>query len=409
MSFPEYPGAENYTELWGEASDRQGTRIDTIIVHCAVGSFPGYMEYLQRTRNVSVHYGIGRDGRIGQGVSEKWAAWAAGSQHWNRRSISIEHDDGGDCERKPWMTEAMFDASTKLAAYLCKKYDIGSERIIPHRDVATDGRSCPGPFFDLISYRDQISRLLSPSKPPNGPSLYRCIAGTFKARSGANRRVSELRGKGFEAALVFENGYFRVLAGSFRERAGADQRVKALKAKGIEAYVLPTIVGGDSGKVSKVEKGLRKALEFRGIKYGYWTWQRNFVLWADAIPSLARAREIGGVCSSVPNVYRLINGMKTPEPAGKLKGGTGAWFAAHAHHRLVDLNRSYPAGTLFMSDYRGEATHLQGHVAIAGESGVNPWLIQSDTGLGWNDQRRLKDTQQFAGFTHYALPEEWLS
>ena len=160
--------------------------------------------------------------------------------------------------------------------------------------------------------------------------------------------------------------------------------------------------------MSKVAKGLEKALEFRGVKYGYWTWERNFVLWADAIPTLARAREIGGVCSSVPNVYRLINGMATPAPPGKLQGGTGAWFAAHAHHRLTDLNRSYPAGTLFMSDYRGEAVDLQGHVAISGESGVNPWLIQSDTGLGWNDRRRLKDTQQFARFTHYALPDQWL-
>lgn len=163
-------------------------------------------------------------------------------------------------------------------------------------------------------------------------------------------------------------------------------------------------------EMSKVQKGLAKALEYKGVKYGFWTWQRNFVLWANApLPSRQWALQNGGVCSSVPNVYRIVNGMDTPAPNGKLKGGTAAWFAAHAHHRLTDLDKSYPAGTLFMSDYRGEAVNLQGHVAVAGETNVNPWLYQADVTLGFNDQRRLRDTQQFAGFTHYALPGEWIN
>lgn len=237
---------------------------------------------------------------------------------------------------------------------------------------------------------------------------------TFLIGSDAVERAKKYQREFTDLDIDYNtSGAVRIVTPSYRDRAKwriADfcEEFKLDKGAAIGAFERAMGKGGGGAKMSKVDKGLAKALEFRGIKYGFWNWSRNFVLWADAIPTIERAREIGGVCSSVPNVYRLINGMGTPEPAGKLKGGTGAWFAAHAHNRLRNLNQIYSAGTLFMSDYRGEAVEEQGHVAIAGETGVNPWLIQSDTGLGWNDQRRLRDTQEFAAFSHFAKPTEWL-
>ncbi len=163
MAFPEYPGAIAYPAEWGHASDREGTDIDTIIVHCMVGYFDSAMRFLQTSPNYSCHYGVAQDGRIGQGVSEQWAAWHAGNWPVNLRSIGIEHEDMAKCEKEPWMTREMFQASTRLSAHLCRKYHIRPSRIILHRTVASDGRSCPGPFWPTRRYRVRVAELLEGS------------------------------------------------------------------------------------------------------------------------------------------------------------------------------------------------------------------------------------------------------
>lgn len=131
-----------------------------------VGYFDSAMRFLQTSPNSSVHYGVGADGRIGQGVSEKWAAWHAGNWGYNLRSIGIEHEDKTRCEKGAWMTDEMFQSSTKLAAHLCRKYDIPVSRIIPHNQVASDGRSCPGPYFKIDNYRSRVRKLLGDSAQP---------------------------------------------------------------------------------------------------------------------------------------------------------------------------------------------------------------------------------------------------
>lgn len=238
-----YPGVDDLRPVpWGWASGRNGKRVRWIVVHVAAGYYEGTLSWFSDSRNggnANAHYVVGLNGRIAQCVDEQYAAHH--SYPVNQESVGIEHIDDLRNAQGPWMTDTQFGESTKLAAYLCEKYGLGPEAIMGHAQIGHTDHACPGPFFDLVAYRDHVSRLLSPSPAPSGPVLYRCIAGTFKARSGANRRVSELKGKGFEAALVREAGYFRVLAGSFRERTGADQRVKTLKAKGVEAYVLPTV------------------------------------------------------------------------------------------------------------------------------------------------------------------------
>jgi hypothetical protein len=415
VSFPEYPNAQDFAEPWGEASDRGGTDIDTLIVHCAVGSFPGFMQYLQRTPNVSCHYGVARDGRIGQGVSERWGAFHAGTKHWNLRSLGIEHDDGGNCEKQPWMTEAMFDASTKLAAHLCKKYSIGPERIIPHREIATDNRSCPGKYFDLVAYRDQVSRLLSPSKPPSKPVLYRCIAGTFKARSGANRRVSELRGKGFEAALVFEAGYFRVLAGSFRERAGADQRVKALKAKRLEAYVLPTVA--DAPKESNMDKAIAYALNFRGAPYVWWANEQQNLgegppAWAvdRTAPDPLTVRQRGLFCMAVMNLMLRKLGKPVPKNA-PYDGGTGAYRLVYGSKMRLFALSEVERGDLLFRPYR--SVQDQGHGAVA-LGGPDEKVLQSfatsfgTTYPGCNTTYTARQSHDGGYYRYLLKAKDWL-
>ena len=414
MSFPEYPGAENYAVPWGHASERGGTRIDTILVHVMVGSYEGSMRWAQQSPNISFHYGVAQDGRIGQGVSEQYAAWHAGNWNYNLRSIGIEHEDKGNAERAPWMTEKMFDASTRLAAHLCEKYDIGPERIIPHRDVASDGRTCPGPYFDLVAYRDRVNRLLSGAKPPSAPALYRVVAGTFEARAGANQRVAHVKGKGFEAGLVFEHGYFRVLAGSFKERAGADQRVKALKAKGIEAYVLPTV---KEASVSNTEKAIAYGLELNKHRPKYWCWDGGSL-----------DRTVGGrpgcvdgppppmqeiknlFCADLTSLMLRAIGKPVPKN-GIYPGGTRAFKLAYGAKMVPFKLSEFRRGDVAFVDFQERGPDFEGHIGVSLDDGPDAAFLQSfarncrylEPGL--NADYTLRQSHDGGFYTH-RLPRE---
>ncbi len=415
MAFPEYPGAIAYPEPWGEAYDRAGTDIDTLVVHCAVGSFPGFMQYLQRTPDVSCHYGVARDGRIGQGVSEQYGAFHAGTKHWNLRSIGIEHEDHGNCVKKPWMTEKQFAASTKLAAHLCEKYGIGPERVIPHRDVASDGRSCPGPYFDLVAYRDHVSRLLSPSKPPSKPVLYRVVAGTFKARRGANRRVSELKSKGFEAALVYEAGYFRVLAGSFKNRSGANRRVKALKAKNLEAYILPASLVPDAPKESSMQKAISYALELEKYKPVYKWWHegddcRKPGFWGAAGPAPPANTVKAMFCAGLINLMLRRIGNSPPKNGGIYDGGTRSYMLGYRNvmkpFKLSECRR----GDVAFRDFQTGGYSDQGHIGLCLGGADDPILQSFSNGYpsvepGLNKDWTLRESH--AGwFYKWRIPRE---
>jgi N-acetyl-anhydromuramyl-L-alanine amidase AmpD len=170
-----------------------------------VGSYEGSMRWAQTNpHRTSFHYGIAQDGRIGQAVDEKWAAHHAGVFSWNLRSFGLEHEDKRGCETDPnWFTPKMFEASAKLAAHLCKKYGISPERIIPHRQVAPDGRSCPGPYFPLDRYKQRVRELLGGS----GEEVWHRVkvdaqqVGAFKDKSNAESLVRMLAGLNVKARI----------------------------------------------------------------------------------------------------------------------------------------------------------------------------------------------------------------
>lgn len=207
MAFPDYSKAEDWGVRAGKASYRQGTDIDTIIVHVMVGSYEGSMRWANDSPDSSFHYGVAQDGRVGQAVDEDYAAWHAGNWGVNLRSVGIEHEDKGKWASPGWMTDKEFDASTKLAAYLCRKYDIPVARIIPHYQVASDGRACPGPHFPLQKYKDRVSQLLSGKEDSPAPKKWYRVkvpeqqAGAFRSRANADGLVKRLAELGVKATV----------------------------------------------------------------------------------------------------------------------------------------------------------------------------------------------------------------
>jgi N-acetyl-anhydromuramyl-L-alanine amidase AmpD len=152
-----------------------GHRNPSIVIHKTAGfstieQLGAFFGSLTET-DASSHYGVGLDGRVAQFVSESdgaggnccleaghdtyWDQWAYGDQMTNLNLVtfSIEHiDPATDNSTTP--TQAQLDASFTLVLYLCKKYNITSDRIKPHSSLDPISRArCPGnyPMWELLA------------------------------------------------------------------------------------------------------------------------------------------------------------------------------------------------------------------------------------------------------------------
>ena len=156
--------SNNYT-----AADRPYSYvIDKIIVHFAQGSWSSALNWFQDPRaEASAHYTVrSSDGFIGQSVLEKDIGWHCGNWPYNQASIGIEHE--GFVSDPKWFTEAMYDSSSQLAAYLCNKYYIPIDRdhIIGHNEVpdpyapgqygGVSNHTDPGYYWDWYKYMDYV-------------------------------------------------------------------------------------------------------------------------------------------------------------------------------------------------------------------------------------------------------------
>ena len=148
--------SSNYTV----ANRPSSNRIDKIIVHVTQGSWSGAINWFQDSRaQASAHYTVrSSDGLIGQSVREKDIAWHAGNWPYNQTSIGIEHE--GYVEYPSyWFTDAMYDSSARLSAYLAKKYNIPIDRdhIIGHNQVPyPNDHYDPGSGWDWDKYMSYV-------------------------------------------------------------------------------------------------------------------------------------------------------------------------------------------------------------------------------------------------------------
>lgn len=157
---PAHPG--NYTR------GRNGRTPEMIVIHVADGTFDGTLSWFQEARSpASAHYTVATDGRIGQSVQEKDAAWHAGDWKTNARSVGIEHE--GMPSRGLWKpSDAQYRASARLAAGICTRWGIPVDRthIIAHSEVdpsRVGRRNCPGPTWDWDLYLKLIRQAMQPA------------------------------------------------------------------------------------------------------------------------------------------------------------------------------------------------------------------------------------------------------
>lgn len=163
----EYPGAK-----WVPADPTNYRRAGRekpylIVIHITDGhanAEPVAEMWQQPRHGSSAHFVVGQDGTVIQSVAIGNVAWHA---HWaNTDSIGIEH-----CARTPreWgrgdlglpPSDALYRASARLVAWLCRQYGIQPTRvaILGHAeaDTKTTHTLCPIGNWDWATYMKLVS------------------------------------------------------------------------------------------------------------------------------------------------------------------------------------------------------------------------------------------------------------
>ncbi len=145
-------------------SSRQGTSIDTIILHYLSAIYyqpsspfdPKICAQLLDKEEVSYHYMIDRDGQIYKLVDEAQKAWHAGDAKWkgatniNSRSIGIMFL-GKEGDR---FTPAQYEKGLPFIKEIVDRRAIKEDRLIGHEHIAAGRKVDPGRYFDYLKLYD---------------------------------------------------------------------------------------------------------------------------------------------------------------------------------------------------------------------------------------------------------------
>ena len=163
---PRVAGAVDFRgALWVAASTANYRRadrpddypIDRVVVHVTQGGYDSAVKVFQDPgHKAAAHYIVRKDGRVTQMIRELDVAFHAGNREYNERSVGIEHE--GFVDRPQDFTDAMYAASARLTAGICRRYGIPVDRehIIGHIEVPGTDHTDPGPYWDWERYLKKI-------------------------------------------------------------------------------------------------------------------------------------------------------------------------------------------------------------------------------------------------------------
>ncbi|WP_251095043.1 N-acetylmuramoyl-L-alanine amidase [Streptomyces sp. Caat 7-52] len=127
--------------------------VDRVVIHVTQGGYASAVKVFQDPgHGAAAHYIVRKDGRVTQLIRELDVAFHAGNREYNERSVGIEHE--GFVEDASSFTDAMYAASARLTAAVCRRYGIPVDRehIIGHVQVPGTDHTDPGRFWDWDRY-----------------------------------------------------------------------------------------------------------------------------------------------------------------------------------------------------------------------------------------------------------------
>ncbi|MER5210642.1 peptidoglycan recognition family protein [Streptomyces sp. NPDC002838] len=144
---------------WRRADRPEDYGIEMVIIHVTQGSFASAVKVFQDPEHgAASHYIVRKDGHVTQMIRELDVAYHAGNRDYNERSVGIEHE--GFVDRPQDFTDEMYEASARLTARVCARYDIPVDRehIIGHVEVPGTDHTDPGPHWDWDRYMKLVRK-----------------------------------------------------------------------------------------------------------------------------------------------------------------------------------------------------------------------------------------------------------
>lgn len=152
---------------------------------------------------VSFHVAVDDVGAV-QGIPFNRNAWHCGNDRGNTKSIAIEI-----CYSKSGGTrfDKAVDNALVLTAQLMKQYNIPASNIMYH--ATWNGKHCPHRLLDsgvsLDVFRAKAkAKYISMYEGGNKP-MYQVVVGSFLQKENANKRIKELKAKGYDAFVQIKN------------------------------------------------------------------------------------------------------------------------------------------------------------------------------------------------------------
>lgn len=212
----------NQIRLSSQSSSRQGTVIDTFLIHHQAGTNDDAVinAMISGSRTVSSNYTGSNEGRLSCVVDETQRAWTSGSSQdggrgaaWDRRAITIEIENESGAPL--WgISDAAIDTAARLLNDLKRRYTI--KHVLGHRDLweqyaASYPTFCPGPStVDRIVQRAaELAGEPAPSKPLPTPTPPPGGSGFTTYGASAGRTAW----RGLQSWLAREWGYSGLIDG----------------------------------------------------------------------------------------------------------------------------------------------------------------------------------------------------
>ncbi|MEU3249373.1 N-acetylmuramoyl-L-alanine amidase [Streptomyces sp. NPDC006997] len=151
---------------WRRADRPDDYAVDRVVVHVTQGSLDSAVRVFQDPEHgAASHYIVGQDGHVTQMIRELDVAFHAGNREYNERSVGIEH--AGFVDRPQDFTDAMYAASARLTAGICRRYGIPVDRehVIGHVEVPGTDHTDPGPHWDWDRYMRLVRRARTAPAP----------------------------------------------------------------------------------------------------------------------------------------------------------------------------------------------------------------------------------------------------
>ena len=182
--------------------------------------------------------------------------WGCGSgKNGSGNSFAIQVEMCEDQTLGASYAKETYRLAVKLFAHLCQVYDIPPENIWSHSEAHDKGYASnhadPEHWWKAVKsgltmkgFRRDVKELLNgeltPDRlPTDAPSsIYRVQIGAFSAKKNSEYKMKAVQAAGYDACLMYVNGWWKVQCGSFHKKENAEALLKKLEKDGFTAIVV---------------------------------------------------------------------------------------------------------------------------------------------------------------------------